>query len=80
MWQLEFAAHEDRCLVTQDRDFIRLTVRFLERHEPHNGVLLVPKSLPLDHFTGIAQALQRYADAHADPPMAYVIDFSEMSS
>jgi len=73
--QLELAAQEDRCLVTLDRDFVSLTVRFLQNHQPHNGVLLVPTSLPSAHFSGIAQALRRYADSHADTPMAYVIDY-----
>jgi len=73
--QLELAAQDDRCLVTVDRDFIGLTVRFLESQQPHNGVLIVPTSLPSDHFTAIAQALKRYAETHADTPMTYVIDY-----
>jgi len=73
--QLELAAQDDRCLVTVDRDFIGLTVRFLESQQPHNGVLIVPTSLPSDHFTAIAQALKRYAETHGDTPMAYVIDY-----
>ena len=73
--QLELAAQDGRCLVTKDRDFLSLTVRFLEGHQSHNGVLLVSRSLPLDHFTGIAQALLWYAELHANTPMAYVIDY-----
>jgi predicted nuclease of predicted toxin-antitoxin system len=74
--QLEFAAHEDRCLVTKDRgDFNRLYLSFLQRNQPHSGVLIVPRSLPSDRLTGIAQALKRYADSHADTPMTYVIDY-----
>ena len=73
--QLELAAQEERCLVTLDRDFVGLTIRFLESHQPHHGLLLVPRSLPSDHFTGIAQALKRYAESHVDTPMAYVIDY-----
>ena len=76
LWQLEFATQEDRCMVTKDgRDFRRLYLRFLERNQPHGGVLIVPRSLPSEYFTAIAQALQRYADSHADTPMAYVIDY-----
>jgi predicted nuclease of predicted toxin-antitoxin system len=75
-WQLEFAAQEDRCMVTKDgRDFRRLNVSFLERNQPHSGILIVPRSLPSEYFSGIAQALQRYAKSHADTPMAYVIDY-----
>jgi predicted nuclease of predicted toxin-antitoxin system len=74
--QLEFAAREDRCMVTKDRgDFNRLYLSFLERNQPHSGILSVPKSLPSEYFTGIAQALQRYAETHADTPMTYVIDY-----
>jgi predicted nuclease of predicted toxin-antitoxin system len=76
LWQLEFATQEDRCMVTRDRgDFNRLYVSFLERNQPHSGILLVPRSLPSEYFSRIAQALQRYAETHADTPMAYVIDF-----
>jgi len=78
---LELSVQEDRCLVTHDKSAsIRHTVRSLERHEPHNGVLLIPRSLHLDHFTGIAEALRMYAESRSDTPMTYVIDFSEMSS
>jgi hypothetical protein len=65
--QLEFAAHEDRCLVTTDRgDFNRVYLGFLERNQPHSGILIVPRSLPSDYFSRIAQALRRYAEPHVD--------------
>jgi predicted nuclease of predicted toxin-antitoxin system len=76
LWQLEFAAQDDRCMVTRDgRDFRRLNVSFLERIQPHSGILIVPRSLPSEYFTRIAQALQRYAETHADTSMTYVIDY-----
>ena len=74
--QLLRAARDNRCLVTQNRaDFVRLTVLFFERQEPHAGVLLVPHSLPTDGFSGVAEAMHEYAQSHASATMAYVIDF-----
>jgi len=76
LWQLEFATQEERCMVTRDgRDFRRLYVSFLERNQAHGGILIVPRSLPSEYFSRIAQALQRYAETHADTPMTYVIDY-----
>ena len=74
--QLLLAARDGRCLVTENRaDFVRLTTVFFQDQRPHAGVLLLPDSLPSDHFTGIAQALAVYAQAHASAPMAYVFDY-----
>jgi predicted nuclease of predicted toxin-antitoxin system len=74
--QLRVASGDKRCLVTQNRaDFVRLTVMFFEQQEHHAGVVLVPDSLPTDHFSGIAQALHAYAEAHPGQPMDYVVDF-----
>ncbi len=74
--QLEFAIQEGRCMVTKDgRDFRRLYVSFLQRNQPHSGILIVPMSLPSQYFSRIAQALQRYADSHADTSMTDVIDY-----
>ena len=74
--QLRLAAREGRCLVTENRaDFVRLTTVCFEEQRPHAGVLLLPDSLPTDHFTGIAHALAVYARAHAGAPMAYVVDY-----
>jgi predicted nuclease of predicted toxin-antitoxin system len=74
--QLELAAQDDRCLVTKDReDFARLTLSFLERQKPHHGVLIVPRSLPSNYFSGIANALQQYAEAHPDARLDHVVDY-----
>lgn len=76
LWQLEFAAHEDRCLVTKDRgDFNRLYRSFLERNQPHSGILIVPRSLPSEYYSRIAQALQRYGESHVGTPMTDMIDY-----
>jgi hypothetical protein len=65
--QLRLAADDGRCFVTRNaRDFLRLTVHFLENEWPHVRVLIVSRSLPNDDFAGMAQALVAYAQNCAD--------------
>ncbi|MBI4715329.1 MAG: DUF5615 family PIN-like protein [Nitrospirae bacterium] len=74
--QLSFAASQERCLVTRNRnDFILLTVRFFNEHRPHSGVLIVPSSHPADRFRLIATHLKKYAFQHPRGLTAYGIDF-----
>jgi predicted nuclease of predicted toxin-antitoxin system len=76
LWQLEFATREDRCMATRDsRDFRRLYASFLERNQPHGGILIVPRSLPSEYFSRIAQAMQGYAESHVGRAMTDVIDY-----
>ena len=74
--QLTLAASEGRCFVTRDRaDYIILTRQFFAEGRSHAGVVLIPSSLPTNHFTGIARALLRFAEEHADAALAYSITY-----
>ncbi len=74
--QLDLAVREGRCLVTRKRDdFLRLTVERYAHHQPHHGVLIVPRSMPADRFARLAAALVAYARRHPEVLPAYAIDF-----
>lgn len=73
---LAFAAREDRCLVTRNRNhFVSLTVEFLENEQPHRGVLIVPYSIPSDRFSSVATALTEYDRNHPEGIPPYTLDF-----
>ena len=74
--QLRYAAAAGRCLVTRNRDdFIAATLTAYEARTPHAGILIVPRSLPNDHFTAIATALCTYAARFPDGLRPYTVDF-----
>lgn len=74
--QLNLAVREGRCMVTRNRDdFLRLTIERFAHHEPHHGVLIVPRSIPADRFARVAASLVAYARRHPDGLAAYTIDF-----
>ena len=74
--QLRYAADRDRCLVTRNRDdFIAATLAAYEAQSPHAGVLIVPHTLPNDHFHAIAAALCAYAARFPAGIRAYTVDF-----
>ena len=71
--QLEFAAEQDRVLVTRNRgDYLHWTREFYHAGRPHRGVLLLGDGLPNDQPEAIARALRRwdlaYGHIEADDP------------
>lgn len=63
--QLEFAAEQDRVLVTRNRgDYLHWTREFFHAGRPHPGVLLVGEGLPNDQPEMIARALRRWDRAY----------------
>jgi len=74
--QLIFAASQKRALVTRNRDdFIRLTIQFFNDSRPHHGILIIPHTIPGDHFSFMANALVQYAIEHPNGMSSYTIDF-----
>ena len=74
--QLRFAADQDRCLVTRNRDdFVAATLEAYEAQSPNAGVLIIPHTLPNDRFNAIAVALCAYAARFPDGIRAYTVDF-----
>lgn len=74
--QLELAAQQGRCLVSRNRDdFIRLTVQFFNDLRPHQGVLIVPYTIPADQFARIARLLKAFASSHPSGLEPYVVAF-----
>lgn len=64
--QLEFAAEQNRVLVTRNRgDYLVLTREFYQASRPHRGVLLVDAGLPNDQPEMVARALSRWVRAHS---------------
>jgi predicted nuclease of predicted toxin-antitoxin system len=64
--QLEFAAQQDRVLVTRNRgDYLHWTREFYHAGRAHRGVLLLESGLPNDQPAMIARALRRWAQAHS---------------
>lgn len=64
--QLEFAAAQDRVLVTRNRaDYLHWTREFYHAGLPHRGVILVGEGLPNDQPETVARALGRWVRAHS---------------
>lgn len=74
--QLEFAALEKRCLVTRNRDdFIKLTLQFFNSHHPRCGVLIIPHTIPGDHFSRIANLLKKFSSDYPKGLEPYSVMF-----
>jgi predicted nuclease of predicted toxin-antitoxin system len=64
--QLEYAAWQDRILVTRNRaDYLHLTREFFQGGHPHAGLLLLESGFPNDHPEVIARALRRWVAARS---------------
>ena len=71
--QLLLAAQDGRCVITRNhRHFALLSKHFEERGLPHAGVLVVPRSMPGEYFSAIANAIVRFDAEHPEgiPPYA----------
>jgi len=80
--QLRRAAAEGRIFVTRNRnDFIRWTIEFAHKLEPHAGVLIVPRSIAAVRPDPLARALVQWSkfassrfDARSAAP-SYMLDY-----
>lgn len=74
--QLAFATAEERAMVTRNRDdFITLTVQFFEGLKPHNGLIIVPYTIPGSEFGKLAALLMKYSKEHPQGLASYTIEF-----
>jgi hypothetical protein len=74
--QLSLAAAEGRAMVTRNRDdFITLTVQFFEALKPHNGLIIVPHTIPGFEFSKLATLLMKYSKDHPQGLESYTIEF-----
>jgi len=74
--QLVRAVFEGRVMVTRNRnDFIALTVRFFQDLKPHNGLLIVPYTIPGYDFSLLANLLCEYVHKHPKGMEPYTIEF-----
>ncbi len=76
--QLSFAASEGRAMVTRNRDdFISLTVKFFEDLKQHEGLIIVPYSIPGSEFSRLADMLAKIAIENPRGLQPYTIEFVE---
>ena len=74
--QLAFAAVEGRAMVTRNRDdFITLTVQFFEDLKPHEGLIIVPHTMPAYGYGRLANLLEKFAKDHPNGMEPYTIEF-----
>jgi len=74
--QLSFAATDGRAMVTRNRnDYIALTVQFFEGLKPHQGLIIVPHTIPGFEFSRLATLLKKYSISHPRGMESYTIEF-----
>ena len=74
--QLSFAAAKGRAMVTRNRDdFITLTVQFFEALKPHQGLIIVPHTIPGSEFSKLAALLVKFSKDHPQGLASYTIEF-----
>ena len=74
--QLTFAVNERRAIVTRNRDdFINLTVKFFEDLKPHEGLIIVPYTIPRSEFSRLAHMLAEIAIEYPKGMEPYTIEF-----
>ena len=74
--QLEYAASEDRCFVTRNRDdYVVLTRQFFSSSMNHKGILIVPATYKPNDFKRIADAICEYVSSWKENPVDYLFDF-----
>jgi len=74
--QLAFAASEGRAMVTRNRDdFITLTVKFFEDLKPHEGLIIVPYTIPGSEFSRLTAMLAKFAKEFQWGMEPYTIEF-----
>ncbi|MBW2428941.1 MAG: DUF5615 family PIN-like protein [Deltaproteobacteria bacterium] len=74
--QLTFAADDGRVMVTRNRDdFITLTVQFFEDLKPHNGLIIVPHTIPGSEFSKLASLLAKFSKQYPKGLEPYTIEF-----
>ena len=76
--QLSYAASEGRAMVTRNRDdFISLTVQFFEDLKQHEGLIIVPYTIPGSEFSRLADILAKIVIENPRGLQPYTIEFVE---
>ena len=74
--QLAFAAAEGRVMVTRNRDdYITLTVQFFDDLKPHEGLIIIPHTIPGFEFSKLASLLAKFAKENPKGLESYTIEF-----
>ena len=74
--QLASAATEGRVMVTRNReDYINLTVQFFDDLKPHEGLIILPHTIPGFEFSKLASLLAKFAKENPKGLESYTIEF-----